>query len=506
MALHLGPILTLRSTTANTWAVSALVVVDSAPPVLNFSYGDTKRAAPEPVTLLEHNGWVVLRYVMNVTQEARALTVSYGLTKIGNWKFVVPAKDAAPHVLFASCNGFSDPKYMKQVKQRNFLWSDVARRHRRKPFHLMVLGGDQVYADAIWHEKEVPLLHKWVEKGWGARVNARFTGPMKKAVEEFYFRLYCNRWRQKEPARMFETIPSIMMWDDHEIFDGWGSYPDDMQNSSVYQGIYKIARRHFMAFQLHEGPNPSGKPFLAWPENFSSFLRAGPIGILVLDLRSERNIKTVMGAKSWASIETLLDSKDAKGLKHLLVVSSIPVVHTDFSILETIFDLIPCQQELEDDLRDRWHSKPHKIERLKMIKLLLDFGKKQRTRVTFLSGDVHLAAVGAIENRRYGSTGDNADVINQLTSSAIVHPPPPSPIVWLLNLLGTSDEDVDRDIRARMLYFRGTRYSFVGRRNWLELTYDRNAGSVLAEWRTEQNTGSPEDGIEKFSKVINCCS
>ena len=506
MKFRLGPILSLRPTT-NFWSVSVLVVVETDdPPVLEASIGPTKLKTNHPVRLLQHGDWFAFRYVINVSQEDFEQEVSYRLKDSDEWKFSVPAKDAAPHILFGSCNGFSDAKYMKHVKQKNFLWSDAVARHSDKPFHLMILGGDQIYGDPIWNENEIPSLNKWVEQDWDCRVKSKFTKQMKDATNEFYFRnLYCNRWCQDEPARMFSTVPSIMMWDDHDIFDGWGSYPDEMQNSPVYKGIYKIARRHFVTFQLQTRADRN-EMFPAWPNNFTNFKRIGPVGILVLDLRSERDNATVMSEQTWKTVKDLLYDANTDGLKHLLIVSSIPVVHPDFSMLEKILNFIPGQQNLEDDLRDHWHSAPHKIERLNMIKLLFRYGKEKRVRVTFLSGDVHLAAVGAIINQRDGLTGDNANVINQLTSSAIVHPPPPGLIVWALNRLGDFNEEVDRDIFARMLNFRGTHYCFVGRRNWMELTYNQDENSILAEWRTERDSKNPNDGIEVFSKVVNCCS
>ena len=54
---------------------------------------------------------------------------------------------------------------------------------------------------------------------------------------------------------MLATIPSIMMWDDHDIFDGWGSYPEDLQTCDVYPEIYKAAVRHFRLFQLRSTRN-----------------------------------------------------------------------------------------------------------------------------------------------------------------------------------------------------------------------------------------------------------
>jgi hypothetical protein len=34
-----------------------------------------------------------------------------------------------------------------------------------------------------------------------------------------------------------------MTWDDHDLMDGWGSYPSPVQQSPVFQGLYIIMRR-----------------------------------------------------------------------------------------------------------------------------------------------------------------------------------------------------------------------------------------------------------------------
>lgn len=40
-----------------------------------------------------------------------------------------------------------------------------------------------------------------------------------------------------------------MTWDDHDIYDGYGSYPDDLQNCAVFQHAFKLSRRFYLAFQ-----------------------------------------------------------------------------------------------------------------------------------------------------------------------------------------------------------------------------------------------------------------
>ena len=93
------------------------------------------------------------------------------------------------------------------------------------------------------------------------------------------------------------------------------------------------------------------------------------------------------------------------------------------------------QQALEDDLKDHWHSRSHKVERLRLIHRLLQFAEKKETRVTLLSGDVHVGAVGVIESQRAGSMNNHANVIHQLTSSGIVHPAPPPLLSYALQFL-----------------------------------------------------------------------
>jgi hypothetical protein len=44
---------------------------------------------------------------------------------------------------------------------------------------------------------------------------------------------------------------TIFVWDDHEIFDGFGSYPPELQNCPTFQGAYHQARWTYLLFQHH---------------------------------------------------------------------------------------------------------------------------------------------------------------------------------------------------------------------------------------------------------------
>jgi hypothetical protein len=55
---------------------------------------------------------------------------------------------------------------------------------------------------------------------------------------------------------------------------------------------------------------------------------------------------------------------------------------------------------------------------------VLAFADSKKCRVAVLSGDVHVGALGMIESTRGTAEEPSSQVINQLTSSGIVHPPP----------------------------------------------------------------------------------
>ena len=58
---------------------------------------------------------------------------------------------------------------------------------------------------------------------------------MLRQVEQFYFGHYVQHFTDPAWAAGLASIPYIFVWDDHDIFDGWGSYPEYLQNCPVFQ-------------------------------------------------------------------------------------------------------------------------------------------------------------------------------------------------------------------------------------------------------------------------------
>ena len=94
---------------------------------------------------------------------------------------------------------------------------------------MLIMGGDQIYADSIWDK--VSSLDDWSSLKFEEQVVRKSTKKMTKQLDDFYSRLYKQRWSNEHMSLMLASVPNVMMWYDHDIFDGWGSFPRDLQNS-----------------------------------------------------------------------------------------------------------------------------------------------------------------------------------------------------------------------------------------------------------------------------------
>lgn len=353
------------------------------------------------------------------------------------WEFWVPGDSEEPRIAYASCNGFSSGDAKTKLDEPYGMWQRMVEDHGREPFALAIMGGDQLYADEIWHSRRrAPSVAAWSRLGRDAKIKKPVNSRLQRELDQFYEDLYIRHWNQADMSLMMASVPSVMMWDDHDIFDGWGSYPYDLQNCDVYKAIFAAARRYFELFQLRSKRNttllnPAGG-------HYSFALRFREYGILGLDTRSNRTETVVMNDENWSDVKRWLGSASGTA-RTLLVLSSVPVVYRDYRTIEAAFDITPWQEELTDDIRDRWRSRYHEGERMKLIMNLLDFkarGESDLIKRVILSGDVHVACLAVIRDRR-----DSAPqrLIHEVVSSGIVHPAP----TWYewLGILASSSED-----------------------------------------------------------------
>lgn len=126
--------------------------------------------------------------------------------------FVVPAASQSMRIMFHSCNGFS---VGTDVDAWNgpALWNDVLRVHEKKPFHVMIGGGDQIYNDYV--RSEGPL-RTWTDiANPKRRRDYPFDEKLRAACDEYYCTNYVNWFFQEPFASANAQIPQINLWDDH---------------------------------------------------------------------------------------------------------------------------------------------------------------------------------------------------------------------------------------------------------------------------------------------------
>jgi hypothetical protein len=507
MGLKLGPTLSFRGLSENTeglWQVSVLVVRDSSEnePSLEWQVAGSDAA---PATASTAATAKLLANFQDATPARQAWRFDFGVTltespqKISYriegeptaWEFHVPEKGAIPNMAYSSCTGFSSNKLMQKTEDPYGMVRNLIGQHTSNPYHLLMMGGDQIYADSMFDT--LPELHDWLPLSRQEKIDHPYTADMASAVERFYRELYVKWWGQKDLTTLLASIPTLMMWDDHDIFDGWGSYDPELQVSDVYKGLFASARAAFSLFQLQLAEDEAHPARIPGQQTFSLGLNLGPLAILAPDMRSERSNSEVISQVSWKAVYDWLDTLTGD-CTHLLVMSSIPVVHPDFSELEKALSIFPGQQELEDDLRDQWNSIPHKQERLRLIHRLLDFSGSRQSRVTLLSGDVHVGALGLIRDLRSNGGGTGQEII-QLTSSGIIHPPPQGVALFFLENAVGKEMSTDRDISSVMIEFPGTRQFYIGARNWLALEPDAQR-RIWANWHVE-------DQPDPYTQVIH---
>jgi len=469
-ALRMGPVLILRGVDQESLRLCALTVTDRPEPPGELATSEGERFSPE--RLLSRCGRVLWRTEFAVPASGRT---SYGIAGRSH-EIVAPQED--PRILFTACNGAEDPTELPADPERTDPWRTIAASHAREPFHLLIQGGDQIYADQVWHAH--PALAPFRTRRTRA-AGAAYDAAMDEEVRDQYFRLYMEAWADPEIAPILASVPSVMIWDDHDIFDGWGSWGPELQDSAVYQGLFRAARDSFAAFQLGVRTDERLPDAFLDPKgnHFAWLYRIGGVAVWAPDLRSERSRSQVMGEAGWRDVHAAL--KRARGCEHLFVVSSVPLLNTPLRGLERLHVALPGHQYFQDDLRDQWQSFAHAAEWARFTESLLRFKRETRARVTVLSGEIHMGARGVLtapEGR-----------IHQLTSSGVVHPPPPPLVARLMGLLSPRGWRISPRARFRMERVPGFGRRYLDERNWLSL--EPKGLGYEAIWHAER-TG---DGI-----------
>ena len=410
----------------------------------------------------------VYKFTFNVTAQIKAHEVHYAIHGSGvplvdqwgqiGWSFVVPGASSTPKIGFASCNGNHRTLPQFQPNSDYVMWERLFDSHSKEnlthAFHCLILGGDQVYADPIW--QTVPYFEDHDLLGWNSthKVAAHNVADsdlpqLMKDLETFYEDLYVKSWSKPGVAKVLAVIPTVMMWDDHDIFDGWGSQAAKLQRSQLFNLIFEVAKKYFEALQIR-GPNNKS---LISGDHYSLQFRFRNYEIFALDNRSHRTRKRVMSDGQLKDLKRYYDAnlfdgvpKELEDDKVLLFAIAVPVAHLNYkkrteSILSWLspFDFLG-PFSFNDDAIDHWDHSNHEIQQKWLLDYIFTLANQWSPKYAHIvSGDVHSGGMGRIA--REGNDGKRT--VNEFISSPIVYKPVGGMEQWLLERSSDQYSQVD---------------------------------------------------------------
>ncbi|KAI9103034.1 hypothetical protein DFS34DRAFT_607235 [Phlyctochytrium arcticum] len=452
-----------------------------------------------------------------------------------SYEFYVAAKEEPWHWSFFSCNGFGTD--CKQPEE-DFdgvrpLWRDKLAIHAKRPLHLMVGCGDQIYQDDLFFHCQ--SLRQWLDIYDGfERESYEFTPDMQIEVERFYMMHYLAHFSQPVVSDAMAVIPSVNIVDDHDIFDGFGSYPEGLQMCPVFQAIGKIALRFFLLFQQHTTTALArSEGYWGGSDGYNFVKLMGPrTAIFGSDGRFERSKTQVCDPKTWDLLFDKYLADLPSTVEHLIFAAGVPVSFPVLGVTEKVMEFFSKIRRLSrirklfrfsglykkvglafgepsnlDDLVDHWNSDFHIEERNNLIVRFQEFCAKRSIRVTIIAGDVHCAAVAQLRTQTKITKQSkhqyevpplqDPKLMYNIVSSAIGNIPPPVPVLKLFqwsssrrpvrNVPNTTEGLVhifQHDVTGKRNK-KGHR-KIMARRNWCEVDE-----VVPAAWIQRLETGDP---------------
>jgi len=276
-----------------------------------------------------------------------------------------------------------------------------------------ILAGDQIYADEI----ETKVLNE--------------DDPAKR--RQHYLDVYRKFWDSEHYRRVLCRLPAVLMWDDHDITDGWGSREDSFQKDKPQEfepqwlGLFNAAKDMFRIMQASRNPDPLSNDFAL---GFDTCFSVGRAGFVMADLRSHRNVrafrrtengKSEFAGRIWLpeQLQLIKDwvAANRKSLDTLFFVSPVVFSHgapqiencllrSWFRVITTInlatrFHLArkTIQRfndkvgDLRDDINDSWGSDVNRDEADTALDFLFELENPRdggrALNVVILSGDIH---------------------------------------------------------------------------------------------------------------------
>ncbi|MCJ1431719.1 hypothetical protein MMC27_001074 [Xylographa pallens] len=484
------------------WLGSILLVTDAPqPPTIHIHQSvdlspNPRQLKANPIS--RHQRWTFYRYDVDLKMEdsgsakwTYAITSHLGCTRYEflvagryetNWRFI--ATSGNDFSLNVSANERS------RVGGIGYMWKDIMSKHVEcGGFHTQLGLGDQIYADRLW--REIPLLKQWLAiSGKENRKNEPWTARHEEDVAHAYFHYYTSHFDQPYLREAFAQIPHVLQIDDHDIFDGFGSYPEYMQFSNMFKNIGRIGIEMYLLFQHHTTlellRNVSNDTDIftitgtGW--HFVKYL--GPAVVVVgPDCRSERNPHQVMAGPTYQGLFPKV-AMLPPSVQHCIWMITVPIIYPRLEAAEQIAHTVATGKkavtgaynvlgkvtssvagvvgakavvgsgfdsvkravgksglmggilspfgdiDMLDELKDQWTHESKDLERTYLIRTLQGISHQKSIRMTFLSGAVDCCGAGLVHDP---SKPSDHKTMYQLISASVVNTGPPSYVLKLLH-------------------------------------------------------------------------
>ncbi|TPX14166.1 uncharacterized protein E0L32_000560 [Thyridium curvatum] len=474
------------------WLGSILIVTDAPqPPTIHIHLSVDLSPNPRqlvPHSIYTHQRWSFYKYDLDLQMGeggserwTYAVTSHMGCTR---YEFVVAGRHEPGWRLVAHSGNDFTPATSQAERGRlggvGFMWKDVLQKNVDcGGFHVQLGLGGQIYGDRLW--KEVPLLKQWLAmQGRENRKNAQWTARHEEDVTHAYFHYYTSHFDQPFLREAFAQIPHILQLDDHDIFDGFGSYPEYMQQSAIFKNIGRVAIEMYLLFQHHTTVEilrnvSSDLDLFTITGNGWHFVKyLGPAVVVVgPDCRSERTQARVMAGPTYQGIFPKV-AVLPPSVQHCIWMVSVPLVYPRLDTVETLANTFATGKkavnttynllgkvtssvagvvggkevvaqgfsqvkkavgkgglmgnvfnqfgdlDIAEELKDLWTHESKDLERTYLIRTLQGIAQQKGIRMTFLSGDVNSCGAGLVHDPAHPS--DHKTMYQVITSPIVASP------------------------------------------------------------------------------------
>jgi hypothetical protein len=252
--------------------------------------------------------------------------------------------------------------------------------------------GDQVYMDAEWDHDD---KHRGFALFRGVRSDewAFATGGDRLALNDLAGELSRRSFALPPLDSAFRDLPSVLVWDDHEIRDGFRNQRDETTGN--WPEWYRAARLAYVRDQLLRRPGLDPHALVADAglhlPTHASFSWGSSAHFFILEGRSAENVDggtgaaQLFGAQQWDAFKSWFAARSAADAPPAVLVVGLP------GPLTTQFGAFAKSQgrgddkEERDDLEDQLGASGADVE---LARLLVTIDPT-RHRLLIVSGDVH---------------------------------------------------------------------------------------------------------------------